>query len=241
MRSLLSRLTTICALIDSSRMELKRIARQIAPQTYEALVHLTGRGYYSRGVAANKCLFIHIPKTAGLSIRRLVPGSNRGHITWRVYYRANPKKFETFFKFSFVRNPWDRVVSAYWFLEQGGFGVQNPGSGKCDDEERAFMMGNTKSFEEFVIERLPRCLDLVHFRPQHQFIFDDQRVNRMDFTGRYENIAEDYGKVCAKLGVEAALRHLNTSRHDHYTSYYSPETYNIVGDLYADDIALLGY
>ena len=222
-------------------MDLKKLARQIAPQTYETLINLTGRGYYGRGTIDSGCIFIHIPKTAGFSVRALVPRSNKGHATWRDYYTANPKKFAACFKFCFVRNPWDRVVSAYWFLEQGGFATRNPQYGIHDDEDRAFALGDTRSFDAFVIERLPLCLERTHFRPQHQFICDDEGVNRMDFTGRYENLAEDFETLRARLGVDAQLQHKNASSHDGYTTYYSPETYNIVGEIYADDVALLGY
>jgi len=233
-------LTAPRALADSAGVDLKTRARRAAPRTYEALANLAHRGYYSRGVAAHRAIFIHIPKTGGTSISRIFPGNGRSHATWWEYWRASPRKFGECFKFSVVRNPWDRVVSAYWFLQQWADPGGDPDASHCEGEERAFAFGTTTSFDQFVHERLHLCLDQPHFRPQHLYIFDGD-VNRMDFTGRFENLATDFAVICARLGLKASLPHDNASEHGDFRSYYTPETRNIVGEVYADDVRLLGY
>ena len=65
-------------------------------------------------------LFIHIPKTAGTSISQALFGSDFGHCTVDHYEIFSPKRFHNYFKFAFVRNPWDRFLSAYKFLNKGG-------------------------------------------------------------------------------------------------------------------------
>ena len=63
----------------------------------------------------NRCIFIHIPKVAGTSILRALgaPERPRVHLAWYVYYHANKNRFEKYFKFAFVRNPWGRAHPTY--------------------------------------------------------------------------------------------------------------------------------
>lgn len=67
-------------------------------------------------------LFIHITKTAGTSVAISLFGELPYHYTavqYRVIYGR--KTFNRYFKFAFVRNPWDRLYSAYSFLKNGGW------------------------------------------------------------------------------------------------------------------------
>ena len=69
-----------------------------------------------------KCIYIHIPKTGGMSIESIL-GSNLKNIHQRPLsikhgYPSEwkyPKYWKKYYKFTFVRNPWDRAVSAYYF------------------------------------------------------------------------------------------------------------------------------
>src|SRR3546814_16910974 len=66
-------------------------------------------------------IFIHIPNAAGMSMVSALYGMDSSvHDTWREYYRRSPSKFKTYFKFSIVRNPEDRLISAYNYLMAGG-------------------------------------------------------------------------------------------------------------------------
>lgn len=61
-----------------------------------------------------KLLFIHIPKNAGTSITKSLEMENQGHVA-ALHYKRNLEDFDEFFKFTVIRNPWDRVVSCYEF------------------------------------------------------------------------------------------------------------------------------
>jgi hypothetical protein len=77
-------------------------------------------GEYSNFADEHQCIFIHIPKAAGTSVALTLFGEPSRHVPWFEYYQANPRKFRKYFKFAFVRNPWDRLVSSYFFLRKGG-------------------------------------------------------------------------------------------------------------------------
>ena len=61
-----------------------------------------------------KCIFVEVPKTGSTSVRSVIGNPNRPHKSIsEIKFMVNKEKFESYFKFGFVRNPWDRVVSLY--------------------------------------------------------------------------------------------------------------------------------
>lgn len=75
---------------------------------------------------------------------------------------------------------------------------------------------------------------------QHYWIADDGKLF-VDFVGKVETITEDFAKVCTKIGANVRLLHINKSKHDHYTSYYSPDSREFVQKACAQDIEMFGY
>ncbi len=229
-----------------------------------------------------KTLFIHIPKTAGQSVEEslltelAVPWSERrkrreylmfhnpedetlpasmAHLTAKQYLQhgyLTEEEFDSFFKFAFVRNPWDRLVSSYHYL---GFDA------KC-------------SFAEFVQKRSKnpdkRTYGL-HFISQSDFLEDENGEVCVDFVGRFESISADFLTVAEQLNLQSVdlphrnqgnrrdsdpslltgLKYLlkmqryqfvkfkNTKRH--YTDYYDQKTRSVVGKLFEKDIENFGY
>lgn len=84
------------------------------------IADIRGRGEYSHFADRSQCIFIHIPKTAGTSVALTLFGHGSRHVPWFRYQQANPVKYRRYFKFAFVRNPWDRLVSSYFYLQKGG-------------------------------------------------------------------------------------------------------------------------
>jgi hypothetical protein len=195
-------------------------------------------GYSLLPFDQTQSIFVHIPKCAGMSITKALYGNLAGgHTTFDRYLLIfSSKEIRSYFKFTIVRNPWDRLVSAYHFLQGGGF----------DEKDRQFAKSELEhfsSFDEFVRNWVDSASiwKCNHFRPQYHYFLDQFRRVPLDFVGRFENLQADFEYICDRLGVQATLPNVNASRHRDYRGYYTPETRKIVASVYATDIDLLGY
>lgn len=188
----------------------------------------------------HRCIFVRVPKCATQSIARSLFGNlGGGHLTidqYRLVYPA--REFHAFYKFAFVRNPWDRLVSAYFFLSKGG--VNDYDKNWFDDN-----LSGYADFEAFVEQWLtPEHADSgLHFRPQHRFLCLPNGSLGVDYVAYYERIEQDYEVIARHIGAAPTLKHVNASanRRRDYRDYYTPRMRDIVADVYAQDIALFGY
>ena len=185
----------------------------------------------------HRCIFIHITKTAGTSVAKGLFNYLPYHYTaidYRVIYSR--KTFYQYFKFAFVRNPWDRTYSAYRYLQSGGW---NDDDKKWRDQHIA----SYHDFNDFVMHWLtPENIQKhVHFLPQHHFICDSKDRLLVDYLAYFETINEDFDKIAEKLGIDAHISHHNASPADSYLTIYNEEARRRVADIYQKDIQLFGY
>lgn len=186
-----------------------------------------------------KAIFVHIPKCAGISVNKALFGNLAGgHTTLEQYLTVfEPKAIQSYFKFTIVRNPWDRVVSAYHFLKQGGM----------NQWDQAFYqkeLAQYNNFEDFVKQWLVIPENLAkhhHFQTQSHYILDKYGKVTLDYVGYLENIDTDFKVICNRIGITASLPETNKSKRTNYQDYYTDETKQIVADMYHKDIELLGY
>jgi hypothetical protein len=224
------------------------------------------------------CVFVHIPKTAGISVEHVFldlmgltwdtraalllrhnDDPSRGpprlaHLKASEYVSCGyltQQEFDRYFKFSFVRNPWDRLVSEYKYR---GHPVR-------------------MDFKTYLFRHLPKpgfTDTYCHIVPQSEFLFDELGTLLVDFVGRYESLQTDFETVCARLGIPPSpLPHANRSlegrppvktlndvkkllrrwlwnlerKHTfpHYTQYYDSESREFVAELFRNDIQAFGY
>tara|TARA_Y100000593_G_scaffold44144_1_gene84230 strand:- start:1387 stop:1989 length:603 start_codon:yes stop_codon:yes gene_type:complete len=185
-----------------------------------------------RGINASEeygCVFIHVPKAAGNSVKSIFKIKSHAH---RPVSEHEPELLEENYVFSFVRNPWDRFVSAYFFLRGGGMGWY-------DKESKKKYIDKFSSFDDFVKNSNYDDLmkNQIHFRPQCYYL-----DGPVDFLGRYEDLQSGIDTICDQLEIpRQQLPHKNKSNHKDYTKYYNDETRKIVAEKYADDIREFGY
>ncbi|MCW1872674.1 sulfotransferase family protein, partial [Campylobacter jejuni] len=188
------------------------------------------------------CIFIHVPKVAGTSIERVVFETDKwlvGHVRALDYINQDKNKFESYFSFAFVRNPFDRMVSAFHYLKKGG----------GNDYDKNWANENLKdfdTFEQFVLALKnknikDKILSWQHFTPQYKFICDENKNILVNFIGKLENINNDFKIVKNELNFDRNLIHSNSSEHEIFSNYYNEKTYNIIAELYKEDFALFDY
>lgn len=208
---------------------------------YKALrrtIHSSPKGDFSlKPYDENKCIFIHITKTAGTSVAKSLFGYLPYHykaIDYRVIYGR--KTFEQYFKFAFVRNPWDRLYSAFRYLKTGGWNHE-------DKEWSKKNLSTFDNFTDFVKQWLNKdnIQQHLHFIPQHQFICDGKGNIIIDYLAYFETINDDFHKIAERLNINASIGHHNASPPDSYKEAYTEETRKIVANIYEKDIALFGY
>jgi len=186
-----------------------------------------------------RSIFIHIPKTAGVSVSQALYGREIGHRRAKYLKTYNPYMFQKYFKFGFVRNPWDRMVSAFWFLKKGG-------ANKNDKKWASKYLASFKDFHDFVLslkykKQVNRVLKWHHFKPQWEYICDDDLQILLDYVGRFEKLVSDFENVKNTLNIACELPYFNYGDHRYYRKYYNWETKEIVSSLYKQDIELFNY
>lgn len=210
----------------------------------------------------HRFLFVHVAKTGGRSVnltlakrcadserfntRKLDPDVDvlGRRIAIEIRTQATAEQWNSYFKFAFVRNPWDRAVSMFRHIQSSR---EMNAKGKIqylnEITRRLAIKPDEFKFDIFVRAVLrDRIFDNYHWDKQIYCFTDENNRNLFDFIGRYESLQKDFDFVCDRLGFfRIRLPHYNRTRHAHYSSYYSEETRQIVGELYREDVEMFGY
>jgi hypothetical protein len=136
------------------------------------------------------------------------------------------RQFESYFKFGFVRNPWDRVVSLYERREALEFRAQM----------------TFDQFVDWIQYSSSTCIHSSPHRYQLDWFVDPNGKVLADFIGRFERLEQDWAFVARKLGLNEKLPHSRANpRSRHYTDYYTERTRQVVGEKFRVDIETFGY
>ncbi len=210
----------------------------------------------------HKAIFVHIPKTAGTSIEAVlgmhgkkqdvgvVPyfnqvldhehlyGGPMQHMTAQAIKAvlSDDGVFHAYFKFTIVRNPWDRLVSALAWTDQKWVRGEELAVAEFDRQVREI---HTALHEA---RSTARELALPHFvHPQCLYVMGADGRPLVDFVGKYETLEADWQSICAKLGISVRLPRRMQSHHRDYREYYNEETRHLVGEMFAADVRLFRY
>jgi len=196
----------------------------------------------------DKFIFVHIPKAAGTSISETLRPYGLvgdGHLTLQQIQNKSfitDKQLNTFYKFTSVRNPWEFIVSQYFNskLEKSFWHSKN-GSTKYG-KNPIYKLTNNVTFKKFVELLVNNKIEQngpAHPCKKQQSHWLDKRL---DFIIRFETLADGFAKVCKKIGYpDLKLKKLNSSKHNHYSTYYDDESRDWVAKYYSEDIEQLGY
>lgn len=176
-------------------------------------------------------VFIHINKTAGSSVERVLrlrfehktareKRAELGHVKWR-----------SAFKFSFVRNPWDKVVSHYHFRVKTNQTDMGDGHISFGDWVRAAYRDHNPEYYD----------QPLMFAPQADWLTDENGQIIVDFIGRFESLQEDFSSLAHVLGCPMGLPHLKSSAHHDFRVYYDADSWDVVAEHFREDCRLFGY
>jgi chondroitin 4-sulfotransferase 11 len=188
-------------------------------------------------------VFIHVPKAAGTSVNAALYGRFVGHVRAVDVEHWGSSAIRRLPRFSIVRNPWERLVSAYRFARRGsGIGGLIQAGVRRPEQYRG---PEFRSFEAFVREWLaPRRLKSVDpiFQQQHTFVCGAGGQLLVDHLGRVENLHSTLEFIKTALGTAVMLQRSNRSGTNvDYRHFYTSELVDIVGELYCQDVQIFGY
>lgn len=193
----------------------------------------------------NELIFVHIPKSAGHSIIETfgkndikIVDHNIRNLNYK-YLKDKIKDYkQNYFIFAFVRNPWDRVVSSFFYLINGGC------NSKDKEDGIKYLIEYKGNFKLFVKNAFKnkKIFDQLHFKPQYKWICNKNKEVLVDFIGKFENLNEDINKISTIINIKfKELPHKNKSDHKFYKEYYDEETKEIIREVYNEDIELFNY
>jgi chondroitin 4-sulfotransferase 11 len=201
-----------------------------------------------------KFIFVHINKCAGQSVRRSLPHNlfkrdTRGHNTIMHYLelcRRKGRDPSEYFKFTIVRNPWDKVVSFYHYHRRRKWELF-PWTVETEPDfttflQRLFVDNNGALAHEIFQKRSGASTHHLRLRNSLDWVTGPDGRILVDFIGRVENLQDDFDQICDRIGIRRRrLPHANRSTHKPYWEYYDDVSRDIVAGRFQRDIDYFGY
>ena len=187
-----------------------------------------------------KVIFIHIPKNAGTSIETYfdkephVKGFQiaRKHDNIEIIKNNFPEKYKTYKKFTIIRNPYDRMVSWYFFLK---YELSNMWRNYFDLENEDVFGWRFLSFKEFL--KNPEKVNLEMIIKMKQLMARAGISKTVEII-KFENLNKELSEFFEK---EINLPIINKSKHEHFLKYYDKDSLDVVYEKYKKDFKKFNY
>jgi len=145
----------------------------------------------------------------------------------RIRDRVGHEVFSQYFKFGFVRNPWDWQVSLYYFIL------------KRKRHHLHRLVSRFKTFDDYIKWHVTEDKSK---RSQKDFFSDHDGSIIVDFIGKFENLDQDFKYIQEQIGIKKVpLPHINRTRHSDYQNHYSDFSAALIAEHYREDIEYFGY
>ena len=185
----------------------------------------------------HKFIFVHAGRTGGSSFERIAGAQlttdnrtqglgntdfDEKHKDFQYYKWYYPDEFTSFFKFTIVRNPFDRLVSAWKW--------------------QTIVVKNLKlaTLKAFIEARPEASKYSEKFKLDDISVFDS--IKQFDYIGRFEDLINTYNHLCEKLNIPiGTISHTNRTCFGEYQKYYDEETIQLVRQKFSVDLELFGY
>jgi len=176
-------------------------------------------------------IFIHIPKCAGSSIKEMLQDLNEAsdiHSKLKDDIKILKNKeidIKRYFIFTVLRNPWDRMVSYYFFYRD--IVKRNE---KIANKAKKF---DFKDWVSYIYDN-PKIFNFIHDNCLDYLTCEDKVI--VDYIINFHNFSEDIDDLKNILHLKLPTLHVNSSKHDFYKDYYSEKEIEIISKIYKRDI-----
>jgi hypothetical protein len=183
---------------------------------------------------SKKILYFHIAKTGGSSIVKLLKNNqlDDGILSNKTldierkkeYFKEVVEDWENYYKFTFIRNKFDLLISLY-----------NYDLTICNGQ---YSLDKHVTFEEFIKEHVGINQELYTSRIDQYYLTHTDGKCMFDFMGRFENYAADLTTVCDHIGIHNTEERVNTGNYDRTkkSGYYTPELEQLVKEKFPQEI-----
>ena len=206
-----------------------------------------------------KLVYLSIPKVACTSIKIATMASNENDnnydsymnihsVAERFHHASLSKTQEAYFKFAFVRNPFDRLISCYEdkvkkpAQHNGKYFFDTGYNNKIINGLFRDKFSPEMTFPEFIrqISKIPDWLSDGHFRSQHSMLYKNGKLN-VDYVGKFETLTDDWKPIAEKFNFPDLSMKNASTRRDYSDYYTSNEIIEQVMTRYHDDIVSFNY
>jgi len=194
----------------------------------------------------HKLIFYTIGKTGTTSIMDTLymQGCNfhgAKHIP-PFYFNLVPAQFK-YFKFSFIRNPWDKIISTWNFhINHYKASPVYKKNISFDNFLKLWDMNRILTNENIDLIKKEDKIYSTDRISQIDWLSDNEGNLMVDFVGKFENLQKDFDVICEKIDIpQINLSVSNKFFHKHYREYYTEHTKEVVRERFNKDIEYGGY